>query len=150
MADIPEKLKETLEDFEFLDRNERINALIEMADRFQEVPPSVATRPFEEEHRVPRCESQAFVWAEDLPDGRLKFHFAVENPQGLSAKSMAVLLDETLSGEPLDQVVAVPGEIVFTLFGRDISMGKGEGLTGMLSMVKAYARERQKALAAGA
>ena len=147
MAEIPEKLTEALEDFDFLDRNERVDMLIELADRFQEVPPSVATRPFEEEHRVPRCESQAFVWAEDQPDGTLKYHFAVENPQGLSAKAFAVLIDETLSGQPLEQVLEVPGEIVFTLFGKDISMGKGEGLTGMLSMVKSLTRERQKTLA---
>lgn len=147
MTQVPAKLQETLEDFDFLDRNERVEMLIELADRFREVPPSVATRPFEEEHRVPRCESQAFVWAEDQADGRLKFHFAVENPQGLSAKAFAVLLDESLSGEPLEEILAVPGDIVFTLFGRDISMGKGEGLTGMLSMVKSLAKEKQKALA---
>src|ERR1039458_5950048 len=90
-------LKDFLDDLAlFSDRQERYQFLIEVADRFQEVPPSVAGRPFPKEHKVTRCESDAYVWAEPLPDGSCKLYFAVENPQGLSAKSMAVILDEHL------------------------------------------------------
>ncbi len=143
MADIPEKLTELLEDFTFVtDRNERAALLIEMADKFEEVPPQVAERPFAEEHHVQRCESDAYVWAVDQQDGTLKFHFAVENPQGLSARALAAIIDETLSGQPPAQVAAVPPDIIYTLFGKDISMGKGQGLMGMLAMVKYFARER--------
>lgn len=137
---IPKPLTELLGDFAFLDRTERMELLIEFADRFHEVPATIATRPFPEDHRVTRCESEAYVWAEDEPDGSLKFYFAVENPQGLSAKAFSVVLDETLSGEPLKAVLAVPGDMVFDLFGKDLSMGKGEGLLGILAMVQATAR----------
>jgi cysteine desulfuration protein SufE len=143
MAEYPEKLAQLLEDFDFItDRNERAMMLIETADRFHDVPPSVATRPFPEEHRVPRCESEAYVWAEDRPDGTIKYHYAVENPQGISAKAMAVILDDTLSGAPLEQVASVPEDIVFRIFGKDLSMGKGQGLTGMVGMTTAAARRR--------
>jgi cysteine desulfuration protein SufE len=140
MSRYPERLAEVLEDFALVaDRRERADLLIELADRFREVPERVARRPFPEEHRVPRCESEAYVWAEALPDGTLKFHFAVENPQGISAKAMAVILDETLSGQPVAEVAAVPEDVVFEIFGRDISMGKGQGLTGIVGMVKGFA-----------
>lgn len=140
MADYPDKLQELLDDFQFVnDRNERAALLIEMADKFQDVPERVATRPFPEDHRVPRCESEAFVWAEDQPDDTLKFHFAVENPQGISARAMATILDESLSGQPVEQVAKVPEDIVFQFFGKDVSMGKGQGLTGMVGMVKGLA-----------
>jgi cysteine desulfuration protein SufE len=145
MATYPEKLAELLEDFAFVsDRNERAALLIELADRFPEVqvPERIATRPFPEEHRVPHCESEAYVWAEDLPDGTQKYWFAVENPQGLSARAMSVILDETCSGQPLEQVAEVPTDIVFTIFGKEISMGKGQGLMGIVSMVKHFARQR--------
>lgn len=142
MADYPEKLAEALDDFEFVtDRGERMQLLIELADKFQGVPERVARRPFPEEHRVPRCESEAYVWAEDQPDDTLKFHFAVESPQGISAKAMAVILDDALSGAPVEQVARVPEDIVFRIFGKDLSMGKGQGLTGMVGMVRAAARE---------
>jgi cysteine desulfuration protein SufE len=140
MAEYPRKLQELLEDFEsIVDRTERVEMLIDFADRFEGVPPRIATRPFPEEHRVPHCESEAYVWAEELPDGTLKYYFAVENPQGLSAKALAVILDETLSGAPLEQVVQVPEDIVYRIFGRELSMGKGLGLTGILGMAKGFA-----------
>lgn len=142
MPDIPAPLKNLLNDFEGLDRTERAELLIEYADRFREVPPEVAVRPFPEEHHVIRCESEAYVWVTDNPDGTLKFHFAVENPQGLSGKAWAVILDETLSGQPLEQVVAVPEEVVFKVFGKDISMGKGQGLVGILNLAVYLAKQK--------
>ena len=93
MAEYPEKLQELVEGLELVgDRNDRIDFLIEIADRFREVPPRIAVRPFPEDRKVPACESQAYVWAEPNPDGTLKYHFAVENPQGLSAKAFAAVL----------------------------------------------------------
>src|SRR4051794_12254886 len=106
MDDYPASLQAVLDVFAFLDRGRRAAQLIEYVDRFRDVGPRIASRPFDEEHHVSRCESEAYVWAEDLPDGTQKYHFAVENPQGLSAKSWAVIMDETLSGQPLDQVAA--------------------------------------------
>ena len=137
-----EPLNALLEDFAFADRSDRIDLLIEFADKFHEVPPEIAVRPFPEENHVERCESQAYVWAIEQPDGTLKFHFAVENPQGISARSFAVILDETLSGQPLEEVAETPTDIVFQIYGKDISMGKGQGLMGMLAHVKSHARRR--------
>lgn len=135
-APLPEKLSETIEMLGLLpDRSDRIQLLIDVANRFEEVPPEVAERPYPEERRVPACESEAFVWAVPRPDGTLRYHFAVENPQGISAKAMAVILDESLSGQPPEQVARVPHSIVYDIFGRELSMGKSMGLMGMVAMV---------------
>lgn len=142
IPNLPPKLAAVVEDFDFIDRNERAQLLIEYADRFHDVEPRIATRPFPLENHVVRCESDAYVWAEDLPDGTLKYHFAVENPQGLSAKAWAVVMDETLSGAPLEQVAKVPPDVIFALYGKDISMGKGQGLMGMLDHVTSAARRK--------
>ena len=145
MSQMPETLERLLEDFKFADRSERVEMLIEYADRFEEVPESIATRPFPEENHVQKCESDAYVWAEDLPDGTIKYHFAVENPQGISAKAWSVIMDETLSGQPLDVVADTPCDIVFTVFGKEVSMGKGMGLMGITDMITAMAKQRLKA-----
>ena len=145
MTNYPEKLNAVLEDFSFItDRNERVEYLIEIADRFPQskVPPSIATPPYDESHRVPACESEAFVWVQDNADGTLKYYFDVLNPQGLSAKAMAVVLDETCSNQPLEQVASITTEIVFNLFGKEISMGKGQGLMGIVNMVQYEAKTR--------
>ncbi len=148
MTDYPAALAEVLADFAFVtSRAERAELLIDWADRFKPVPSWVAVPPYPEERRVPYCESEAFVWACPREDGTLQFYFAVENPQGLSAMALAAILDATLSGAPVEQVAAVSPDIVLRLFGNDISMGKGQGLMGMVSMVQAAARAflREKA-----
>jgi cysteine desulfuration protein SufE len=140
---VPEKLTDLLETLDLVpDRNERIQLLIDLADRFKEVPPELARRPFGPEHLVPACESQAYVFSEPRPDGALDFHFAVENPQGISAKAMAVILGETLSGQPPSQVAEVPQDIVYRVFGRELSMGKSMGLMSMVGMVANLAKRR--------
>jgi len=138
---VPPALAELLEEMADLDRAERMEYLIEYADRFRNVPDRIATRPYAEERRVKRCESQAYVWAEDAGPDAQRYHFAVENPQGVSAKSFCAILDETVSGAPLAQVTAIPGDAVFAIYGREISMGKGEGLLGILDAVRGFARE---------
>ncbi len=145
MAEIPAKLQEVLEDFSFIqDRTERTEYLIELADRFNEakVPERIAVQPYPEENHVQQCESDAYVWAEENEDGTLKFWFDVLNPQGLSAKAMAVVLNDALSGQPLEQVAAIQSDIVFALFGKNISMGKGTGLMGIVNQAKYEAQKR--------
>ena len=145
MAEITEKLAEVVEDLESItDRRERADLLIEIADRFDEVkvPPSLAVKPYDERHKAPACESDAYVWAVEQPDGTLKYYFDVLNPQGLSAMAMAVILGETVSGQPLEQVVKVTDDVVFKIFGKELSMGKGAGLMGILALVRAEARRR--------
>ena len=139
---LPALLADMVADFEFVDRGLRAEMLIEYADRFEEAPAAVAMRPYPEKNRAPRCESDAFVFATDRPDGTLKLWFAVENPQGLSAKAWGTILDDTLSGQPLELVARVPQDVIFRIFGRDLSMGKGQGLVGMLEVVQHEARRR--------
>jgi len=121
------------------DESERASFLISYADRFKEVPPDIARRPFAEDHRVPFCESDAFAWAVPNPDGSLKFYFAVENPSGVSAKALAVILDKTLSGTRPEEVATVSPDIVEKIFRQNISMGKGMGLMSMVQTVKRLA-----------
>jgi cysteine desulfuration protein SufE len=142
---LPAALAELLQDLEHADRSYRTEILIDYADQFREVPPEVARRPYPDRSRAPRCESEAYVFATEREDGTLKFWFAVENPQGISAKAWATILDESLSGQPLDVVASLPQDVIFRIFGRELSMGKGQGLIGMLELVQHEARARIEA-----
>ena len=115
--------------------------LIDLSKRFKEVPEEVATRPYPDEHRVPGCESGAYVWAQPKDDGTLQYFFAVENPQGISAQATAVILDRAFSGTPLDQVLAVPPDVILEIFGNELSMGKNLGLTNMLVNCQEFAKQ---------
>lgn len=147
MSHYPEKLNNSLEDFSFITtRSERQEYLIQLADEFSDVkvPASIAAKPYDESHRVPACESDAFVWTQENADGTLNYYFDVLNPQGLSAMAMAVILAKSVSGAPLEQVAALQPDIVFSFFGKDVSMGKGQGLMSIVSMVAYEARRRLK------
>jgi cysteine desulfuration protein SufE len=137
---MPEKLQQLVDMFQMFDPADRTNLLLSYADQFKEVPASIATRPFPKSHQVPQCESDAYVWAQKLPDGTMKFYFAVENPSGISAKALAAILDKTLSGLPAAEVATVNCDIVEKIFRQNISMGKGMGLMAMVNAVQALAR----------
>ncbi len=141
-ANIPAPLQDLVSQLEVMDREERSSFLIELSEQFTEAPPDVAVRPFPQERRVPNCESEVYVWATDRENGSLDFHYVVENPYGVSAKAVAVALKETLSGQPLEKVAAVPPDTVDKLFGRQLAMGKGEGLRGMFEMTAYEAKRR--------
>jgi sulfur transfer protein SufE len=149
MADFsryPEKLREVLEIF---DENpgERNQMLIEYSDQFTGVPEPICARPYPESHQVPHCESDSYVFVEPLDDPnvtaspRLKFYFAVENPFGVSARALSAILDSTVNDLPANEIANMPIEdIVPTLFGKNISMGKGHGLLSIAAVMKRLAQ----------
>ena len=144
-APVPPGLGRLLDHLRLVDdRAERIELLIGIADRYRGVPESIATPPYPKERLVPACESEAYFWAEELdsPAGPFRVHFAVENPQGISARAMAVILDENVSGRPLEEVAALSGDLPLEIFGRELSLGKNMGLTGMVGVVRSAARAR--------
>jgi cysteine desulfuration protein SufE len=145
MPALPRKLEAVLETFDmFPDPADRTSMLLSYADQFVEVPTSVATRPFPLSHQVPQCESDAYAWAIQQPDGTLKLHFAVENPSGVSARALASILDRTLSGLPANEIARIDSSIVERIFRQNISMGKGMGLMSMVEAVRALARSAQR------
>lgn len=140
---MPEALREVLEAFAEspADRNAM---LIEYSDQFRGVPERIATRPFPLSNQVPHCESDTYVFVEPMEassDPRLQFFFAVENPFGVSARALSAILDQTVNGMPASVIAGMPiDDLVPTLFGRNVSMGKGQGLLSIASVVKSLAR----------
>jgi cysteine desulfuration protein SufE len=152
MADLsqyPDALREVLEIFNE-NPGDRNAMLVEYSDQFEGVPERIATRPYPLAHQVPHCESDTYVFVEPQgepagPNTKLKFYFAVENPFGVSARSLSAILDQTLSGLPAGVIAKMPIEdLVPTLFGKNISMGKGQGLLSIASVVKVLAQRYVK------
>ncbi len=138
---MPEKLQQLVDTFQMFDPADRTGLLLSYADQFKEVPPSIASRPFSKSHQIPQCESDAYAWAQKMPDGTLKLYFAVENPSGVSAKALAAILDKTLSGLPAREIATITPDIVEKIFRQNISMGKGLGLMSMVQAVRTLAQK---------
>src|SRR5512135_618287 len=124
---------------------QRMSMLVSYAERFREVPPSIAVPPYPEEARVPFCESEAFVWAIPGRDETLSLYFAVGNPSGISARALAGILQSTLSGAPAAEIAEISPDIVTRIFRQNISMGKGMGLMGIVERVRGLARATLRA-----
>lgn len=133
-SDTP-RLQSQLDDLAlFPDRQDRIDALIEIGRGFKNLSQDELARSLES--RVPGCESEVYVGAEVSPEGGIHFRFAVDNPQGISAMALAQILKEGLNGLPPAAIASVSEDIVTQIFGRELSMGKSLGLTGMVRAVK--------------
>ncbi len=137
---LPRSIAAVIDGFAYFeDRFERIQALIEIAERFEEVPAHVAVRPFDTSCRVAGCESEAYVFHSRREDGTLDFFFAVENPNGVTARALVVVLGESLSGAPLTEVATLDPKSILEMFGAELSLGKKQGLGGIIDSVKAAA-----------
>jgi cysteine desulfuration protein SufE len=131
---VPVALQSQLDDLAlFPDRPDRIEALLAIGDEYRNYSPAEVART--EANRVPGCESEVFFAFESLSQGTQRYRFAVDNPQGISAMALAVIL-EKLSGSAREQVATVSEDVVYEIFGRELSMGKSMGLTSMVRMLK--------------
>jgi sulfur transfer protein SufE len=138
---LPEKLTRILDRFDGItDNEERIMMLLSYAERFTPVPTAVAHPPYPERQKIPYCDSDAYVWVFQNPDGSLALHFAVLNPSGVSAKALATILSEGLTGAHPGEVASMSEEIVERIFRQNLSMAKGLGLIAMVQRVRAEAR----------
>ena len=136
---IPAKLQEHLDNLAmFPDRQERIDLLIAIGEGYSNY--SHEEVPRDGECKIPGCESEVFLHTENSPNG-LVYKIAVDNPQGISAMAMAEIIEESFTGAPLEQILAVPDDVVYDIFGRELSMGKSLGLMGMVRMAK-YSAEK--------
>jgi len=124
------------------DEQQRIQMLISYSKRFEEVPETVASRPFDQAHRVPECESDVYVWVDVDNDHNVDFYAAVENPQGLSAKALGAVLQKALKDAKVEDIEKLDHELVYKVFGKQLSMGKNMGLMGMIQMIKAKTRQQ--------
>ena len=103
----PAKIQETLDMVELMpDRVDRILALISLSKNFKQVSDEAASRPYQESHRIPGCESEVFAWVTTV-SGLLRVDFAIENQQGVSAMALAVLLKDQGGARRKERLVSV-------------------------------------------
>jgi sulfur transfer protein SufE len=137
---LPGPLQEILDGLGGLaDRGDRIRSLVSFAEAYSGPDPSAGHRPMDQAHLVPGCEIDIYAWVDVDSDGNVTLDFAVLNPQGVSAKALAVILKRGLEGQPLSSVALVPDDLISRLFGGEVSVGTTIGLTNMVRLVKALA-----------
>src|SRR4051794_770459 len=119
MPELPEKLANTLETLGMItDRGERIQLLIDIADRFREVSPGIARRPFAEGNRVPARGSGGVRGGRAAPGGYAGFPLRGRESAGDPRKGSGGVVRRRPFRRAAGAVAAVPQDVVYQVFGR--------------------------------
>lgn len=103
---IPEPLQEIIDQFAASDRQEKLELLLEFADQLPPLPEQYRDHVGMEQ--VHECMSPVFVVAERA-DAAVVLHFDVP-PEAPTTRGYASILAAGLSGQPPEQVLAVPSD----------------------------------------
>ena len=133
---IPERLRAIIDEFKVSDRDEKLELLLEYADRMPPLPD--ALKDHHNMEQVHECMSPVFVHAERQDDGVI-FHFDVPE-EAPTTRGYASLLNAGLSGYTTEQIVAVPTDF-FQEMGlhQVLSPQRLNGISAILAYMKRQA-----------
>jgi len=129
------RLDAIIEELRDADRQERIEMLIDLAKGLPSLPDRLAEHK-DAAHRVEECQSPVFLFV-DLEGDRVRLH-ADAPLEAPTVRGFVSLLIEGLDGATVEEVLAVPGDLVERAGMAEIlGMLRVRGLSGVLRRVKA-------------
>lgn len=133
---IPARLREIIEEFQAGDRSEKLELMLDYADRLPPLP--VRLREHAGMEQVHECMSPVFVHGELEGEGMV-FHFDVPE-EAPTTRGYASILAEGLRGASPREVLAVPGDF-FQAMGLQqiLSPQRLNGITAILAYMKRQA-----------
>jgi cysteine desulfuration protein SufE len=128
--DIPPRLGEIIEDFQFVEGREKIELLLEYSEQMPPLPERLRSA-HDTMEEVPECMTPVFVKAE-RENGGMVFYFDVprESP---TVRGYAALLAEGLNGSTPEEVLSVPNDF-FQEMGLDTVL-TSQRLNGLLAIL---------------
>jgi cysteine desulfuration protein SufE len=136
---LPERLEEIIEDFKFSEGREKIELLVDFAERMPPLPESL-TENHQNMEQVHECMTPVFVKAQ-LVNGGMHFYFDVpaESP---TVRGFAAILAQGLEGTPPDQILNIPNDFYYTMgLNEVLTMQRMRGFDGILAHLKRLAVE---------
>lgn len=131
-------LQQTVDDFQAMEEQDRLQLLLEFADELPELPPRYAEHPDLLE-RVVECQSPVFLFVE--VDDHVHVH-ATAPPESPTTRGFASILAQGLEGATAEEALAVPADMPRMLgLDRVVSPLRLRGMSGMLSRIQRQIRE---------
>ncbi len=144
MSELPDKLQAIIEDFRLLEGQEKLEYLLELAERLPPLPDWLLARR-DAMDIVHECMTTVFVYAEKEPDGGIRFHMDVP-AEAPTVRGYATLLQEGLSGETIATIAAVPTEFYLKMGLQQVLSGQRlNGIGAILDHMKRVAADAQPA-----
>jgi cysteine desulfuration protein SufE len=105
-----EKLDRLAAEMAELEPRERLEVLLEFAERLPPLPERYRAARDAGEHKVHECQTPVFLWAE-VADARVQL-FADVAPEAPTVKGFVGILVDAFSGGTVDEVLAADARIV--------------------------------------
>jgi cysteine desulfuration protein SufE len=136
---IPERLHEIMEEFELCEGREKIELLLEYAERLPELPERLRQR-HDEMELVQECMTPVYVQAE-TESGRMTFHFDVP-PESPTVRGFAAIMAEGMHGVSPQTVLGVPNDFFYAMgLERVLTMQRLNGMAAILVHMKRLAAQ---------
>lgn len=138
MDELPAPLLEIVEDFGYLEGQEKLEYLLELSENLDPLPEWLLEKR-ERMDEVHECMTPVFIFAESA-DGSLHFHFDIprESP---TVRGFGAILQQGLDGATAQQVTAVPNEFYLQMGLQKVLSGQRlNGISAILAHMKTLAQ----------
>jgi cysteine desulfuration protein SufE len=128
---MPESLTEILEEYEFLDADERYRLLIDLGRALEPMPDALKT----DATLVRGCSAAVWVYPTRLPDGRL--HFLADSNAAITKGIIALVL-QTVQDRPAADVASADIEAALAPFDlrNQLSSNRTQGIPNMIALIR--------------
>jgi cysteine desulfuration protein SufE len=134
-------LDEIAEPFQMVDRDMRIELLLEYADKLPELDEEYASLRDAGMNMVHECQSPVFMHVE-LNDGRVQVHTHVPR-EAPTARAFASILHEAFDGRRPEEVLDAPGDPLRLLGLSDLlGMQRTRGLAAIYKRARSQVKEK--------
>ena len=142
---LPPALAELVEDFSSVGPKDRLQLLLELSRELPELPDRYADAAGSME-QVHECQSPLFLAVEVDDEAHVHLFFSAP-PEAPTTRGFASIMSAGLSGEPADDVLAVPDDFYVALgLAQAVSPQRLRGMAAMLSRSKKQVRKNLKSV----
>ena len=134
---LPARLQEIVADFQLSEGQEKLDLLLEYAEKFQPVPDWLKTEPSRMD-QVPECMTPVSIYTEHQDD-RVKFYFDIP-PEAPTVRGYAAILTEGLDDATAEEILAIPGDFYLQMgLQQVLSFLRINGMAAILAHIKQMA-----------
>ncbi|MFG0330450.1 MAG: SufE family protein [Phycisphaerales bacterium] len=138
------KLNDIIEAFRMLDREMRLEMLLDYSKRLPKLPERFRAERDAGLHRVPECMTPVFLWVEP-DDGRVRLFVDVAEEAPTVKGFLSILVDAYDDATP-DDIAELPEDLLQRLgLSEVIRMNRAIGLSSIIQRIKREAAESIRA-----
>ena len=124
------KLAAIIEEFQDLDASERLDLLLDFAEKLPELPEAYQAEREAGLHRVPECMTPTFLWVQCI-SGRVSIHAYVA-PEAPTVKGFVSILVDAFNGTLPAEFAAAPADLLHRLgLAELLGMNRLRGLNAV-------------------